>query len=498
MDITLESLSGMSADELRSTIEQLKAALTDQHIDDRGTIRKLDGDEQKRFGETINMLQRAEAHLLVRNASENPRAGARAFGRTLVTTPDALSAPEAFELNADQVRDQALRLLERRGQHLSPESQDHVDELVRSRISESQPNVDGGYVARRMLITETKDYQSAFAQVLAAGQRGRAPVLTAAEAEAIRSFETFENRSMGEVTPSAGGYGVPVLIDPTIILTGQQSGDYDTILQISRVVSITTNRWKGVSSAGVSWAFQTEAATATDNSPTLAQPSIDVHMARGTIPYSIEVGEDYPNFAAEMGQLLAEGYLELASQKVTLGSGTGEPRGIVTALDANAGSEVTLTTAGTMPASEIYGLWDALPKRARRLATWMSSQSVQNKVRQLGAAAAGTADPNFTVDLTQETVQALFGKSYPVNDWMDDFVTGTGNQNLAIVGNFQQFVVVQRAGMNIEAIPHIFQQQTAGTGMALPTGKRAFFAWARIGSDSVDDSSFRLLKNKPS
>ena len=36
-------------------------------------------------------------------------------------------------------------------------------------------------------------------------------------------------------------------------------------------------------------------------------------MARGFIPYSIEVGQDYPGFASEMSQLLAEGYDESMS-----------------------------------------------------------------------------------------------------------------------------------------------------------------------------------------
>ena len=37
--------------------------------------------------------------------------------------------------------------------------------------------------------------------------------------------------------------------------------------------------------------------------------------ARGFIPYSIEVGMDYPSFADEMSTLLAEGYDELLLDK---------------------------------------------------------------------------------------------------------------------------------------------------------------------------------------
>jgi HK97 family phage major capsid protein len=115
---------------------------------------------------------------------------------------------------------------------------------------------------------------------------------------------------------------------------------------------VNTNQWKGVSSAGVTWAFQTEAAPTTDNSPVLAQPSVLVHMARGFIPYSIEVGMDYPGFASEMSTLLAQGYDELLVQKFTNGSGTGEPKGILTAISATAGDRVVVGTPGSIVAGD--------------------------------------------------------------------------------------------------------------------------------------------------
>ena len=148
---------------------------------------------------------------------------------------------------------------------------------------------------------------------------------------------------MAENTTTAGGFGLPVLIDPSIILTAQESDN--PFLTLARQVDINTNIWKGVSSAGVTWAFQTEAATTTDNSPTLAQPSVTVHMARGFIPFSIEVGQDYPSFAEEMSRLLAAGYDELLVDKFTRGTGTDEPQGILTALSANTNVRVAVSSA---------------------------------------------------------------------------------------------------------------------------------------------------------
>jgi hypothetical protein len=37
-------------------------------------------------------------------------------------------------------------------------------------------------------------------------------------------------------------------------------------------------------------------------------------MTRGFLPYSIELGQDYPSFAAEMQALLAAGYQDIMAQ----------------------------------------------------------------------------------------------------------------------------------------------------------------------------------------
>src|SRR5438093_13757392 len=107
-------------------------------------------------------------------------------------------------------------------------------------------------------------------------------------------------------------------------------------------------------------------------------------MARGFIPYSIEVGMDYANFANEMAALLASGYDELLVDKFTRGSGTLEPMGIITALDADTNSEVRLTTAGAFGETDLYKVWKQLPQRFRRNASFMMSVDVNNAIRRFG------------------------------------------------------------------------------------------------------------------
>jgi HK97 family phage major capsid protein len=314
------------------------------------------------------------------------------------------------------------------------------------------------------------------------------PVLTPEQSRAVQRFEEYRAMSIG--VDAGGGYGVPVLIDPTIILTAQ--GSPNDFFNLARVETITTDTWKGVSSAGVTWQFRAEAAAASDNSPTLAQPSVPVHRADGYIPYSLEVDQDYPGFAAEMSTLLGEGYSELLVNRFTNGTGTNEPTGIITALTGTS-SAVLNTTAGTITATDVNDLWAALPIRYRNArAAWMGHTDVNNAVQQLGA---GGNDSAFTVDFTAEGVMVLKGRRFYLNDYFDALPAGVGAADLMVVGDWRNYLIAQRAGMSIELIPHVFN--AAGT-LTVPTGQRAWFAWARVGADSINDAGFRMLQNKTS
>jgi HK97 family phage major capsid protein len=258
---------------------------------------------------------------------------------------------------------------------------------------------------------------------------------------------------------------------------------------LARQVTVNTNQWKGVSSSGVTWAFQTEAAATTDNSPTLAQPSVVVHMARGFIPYSIEVGQDYPSFAEEMAALLAAGYDELLVDKFTRGSGSGEPFGLLTALSANTNVRVTITTSGTaFGANDPYKTWQALPQKYRRKASWLMSVDVNNKIRQLGTANVFHA---FTENLQAEWLAILFNKGVYESPYMPDTTTSTSaTTGLAVVGDFANYVVARRGGMSVELVPTLFDVTNNR-----PTGQRGWFAYARVGGNSVNDLGFRLMVN---
>jgi HK97 family phage major capsid protein len=480
--VTREDLPSMNAVDLRAAYQTLYDEATRLHQDQHGQLRQLSEEETRRFEEVVTLMREVEQHLRIREAHDrNPDAVER-FGARQLSRMEAfdIGPAEVLGQRPDAVRSRALKALEVRGRHLSTRQQDEMARLLDASITHQTPNVDGSYIAKRTLITESDAYRSAFAEVVS----NPYPVLTGEEADALRALRRLdaEQRAMSEGTPSAGGVGVPVFIDPTIVLTAQ--GPLNPVARISRNETITTNQWKGVSSAGVTWSWDAEGVEVSDDSPVLAQPTVPVSMARGFVPYSIEVGQDYPGLAEELARLLAEGYEDLVAQSLTTGSGSGQPRGIITALDANTSSEVTLTTAGSFGAVDINKTWKALPDRFKGNATWVMSHD-------LGADVASFANAQnlasfYTVNLTG-VITTLRTRPVEFSSYFPGSVSGTSHQNQIVVGDFSRYLIARRAGMALEPVPML-----VGTNHR-PTAQRGAFAWARVGADSISDTAFRLL-----
>jgi HK97 family phage major capsid protein len=461
----------MNIEELRSAVAALKS-----EIETLAAAETLTEEQDARLSAAIDEFDARHGEYLAAEARQRRVEAAKA---TVVERSAGFDAPQIMrrtETSIDirsasrgEIRDAALKVLELNSRDLAPRQIDNVDKLMSTRSELT----DGGQIAKRLLLTENDAYRSAFIK----GTTQQNPAFTSEEVNALNEF-----RAAALSPDSSGGFGVPVLIDPTIILT---SGAADApILSLARVVTITTDEWKGVSSAGVSWSYDAEAAEVSDDSPTLAQPSITTYKAAGFIPYSLEIGMDYPGFATEMRRLLDQGYVDLVAKQTMTGT---TPVGIFTALDANTNVEVVVTTDGAFGAVDLLKVWGALPERYRSRATWVMSTDVENEIRSFGV----NNDAYYTINLTQGGVGTLFGRPIALSDYAPQFTGTTGAANILVVGDFSNFVIAQRAGMTVEFIPQLF-----GTTNGRPTGQRGWYAYARHGFDSVNDEGFRLLQNQ--
>ena len=115
------------------------------------------------------------------------------------------------------------------------------------------------------------------------------------------------------------------------------------------------------------------------------------------------------------------------------------------------------------------------------------SVGVMNKIRQFGAANVYHAT---TVTLTEGAIENLFNKPVYENAYMPDFTGTTGAANICVVGDFSNFKIARRQGMQVELVPQLF-----ATANNLPSGSRGWFAYARIGGKIVNNAAFQVLVN---
>lgn len=330
--------------------------------------------------------------------------------------------------------------------------------------------------AKQILARSNPDYVSAFSKLVT----GREAFLTDDEKRA----------AMAVGTNTAGGYLVPTHLDPTLILTN--SGSSNAIRAISRVVTLTdgSNVWRGVTTAGVTASWDAELTEVSDDTPAVASATVPVYTARALVQASMESFEDIPGLASDVVTLLNDAKDRLEGAAHATGSGSGQPTGIFTALDANTNVEIISTTANVIGVVDLHSVYRQLPVRWRGRSTWL-----MNPLFALGIKALGSQLGNsYTGDLTTATTDRLLGRPVVESDDAPAVQTTTANDNAVVLGDFSNFVIVDKPGSTaIEFIPHMFN-----TSNNLPDGRRAWFMHWRNGSDSVNDLAFRLLQEKTS
>jgi hypothetical protein len=155
--------------------------------------------------------------------------------------------------------------------------QSHIERLI-----ERTQQSTAGEVAKYLLDTGSPVYRRAYGKFLAGG------VLSGEEQRAL---------SLGATT---GGQAVPFTLDPTVIPTSNSV--VNPARALARIETISgSNTWNGVSSGAITATRVAEATAATDNTPTMAAPTLTVTKAHAFVPFSIEVQEDWGALEAEMG-----------------------------------------------------------------------------------------------------------------------------------------------------------------------------------------------------
>lgn len=336
---------------------------------------------------------------------------------------------------------------------------------------------DHGQVASLFLHTGSAAYRSAFLKSLA----GQGHMMDDRERAAMAAAQ----RAQGIASGGVGAYAIPFSLDPTVVLTN--NGAINPIRQIARKVQITTNTWNGVTSAGATASWDAEAAEVSDDAITLVQPSIPVYKGQAFVPFSVEIEGDWAGIESDLRMALADAKDRLEAAAHVSGTGSAQPTGIATELDGTS-SEIAPATAETFALADVYNLQRQLPARYRSMSSWMAALGTYGKIRQFDTGGGG----GLWTTLGDGTPELLLGRpAYEhseMRDWNDLNAAATADNFLLFIGDWSRYVIVDRVGMTVELVPHLFH-----TSNNRPSGQRGILAWWRSGAESIDDNAFRML-----
>ncbi len=337
----------------------------------------------------------------------------------------------------------------------------HMDDVARQRVTSlldrlaEDESRQGPLIARHLLLTGSPEYHDAFVEYM--------------------NDPSSVQRASLSLTSANGGYLVPFTLDPSVILTN--SGSANPFRQISNIKTTATNTWNGVTSAGMNAAWLAENTIVADASPTFSQVSITPQKASSWVYGSYEVLED-SDFASEIPGLLADAKDRLEEAAFCVGTGTGQPKGIVTA----ATTTVTATGTATYAVGDVYATQAAVPPRFRRNSAWIMSLPMINRTRAFDTAGGAS----FWTNLGQGAPNQLLGGDVYESTSMASVLT-TGSK-IAVYGDFSQYAIVDRIGMSV-----LYEPMVKGTGGILPSGQGGWFAFWRVGADALVPGAFRTL-----
>jgi len=342
-----------------------------------------------------------------------------------------------------------------------------VSDAERAEVINKIETIPGAAV--HALVHGSPAYRSAFGTWMKS--QGVNPLLTGEEADAVRASMSL--------TGNAGGYSLPTLLDPTLIKTG--TATRNPIRSVARVVQGTQNVWNGVSVGGVTTYWVAENTALTDGTPTFSNPSVTAAKLTAYLTGSYEIFED-SNLQAQLPGLIAEAFDYAEGTAFISGSGSGAPKGIVTAISGTAGSTVTATTRGSFTSAsvaDVFAVVNATTPRYEDNSTWVANKAWFNTVRQI-------ANPSAAGQLLPAGANELLG-SQIINS-SDMSAATTSGTVMAILGDFSQFVIYDRLGTTVEFIANVVD------GSGLPLGSRGLVAHKRVGSNVTDVNAFRFLK----
>lgn len=487
---------------MTTKLEKLRAR-RDELLEELRTLSEVDAekltDEQdERLGVIENELERTEGEgdaaetvgLLADIAREERREelrgralqGAAGTGQEGGSQPDAWRTKrgvpnvnkdrDPFDLSgipaygperSKAVRSRALDAVERSSRFLEDR---HKEQITRH----LQRNGNEPYYAEFVLLGASDAYADGFLRSLTGATAGMSPDFTPEERAALSQRHMLA-RAMGlsDVT----GVLVPAHLDTMLILAND--GRTNPLRRVARTETGTTNVYRSVRTSGVTHDWTAEATEVGDNAPSFENPTATAYKGTVFVPISFEAFEDARGREGDILMAMDDAVDEAEATVFATGNGTSQPRGLITALDANTNAEVANNTSNTFGLVDVYNVYEALPARYRNDRTvWLANLAIINDIRQFG-------DDTYhsqTVQLGARTVPAVLGHAALEYSKMDGAIGVAGTDNILAVGDPETYLIYDRLGSSVEFVPVLF-----ATNNNRPSGERGWLMHHRTGAN---------------
>lgn len=373
---------------------------------------------------------------------------------------------QSDEHYTQQLRDGAMRAIERavypHPDADKPKIQAHLERLQRTI---DQPEA----FSRHILQTGSPLYHRAFAK-----------------AWAQQPLTGEEQRSIALSPGTAGGVMAPFDLDPTVILTSD--GVINPLRNgMARVEQVIGQKWQGVTSQGVVASRKLEKQVTEGQVPVFAQPEVSPVRVDTLVPYTFEASASIGSLQTQIARMIVSAKDEEEADSFINGDGVEEePGGLITTLEA--GSVINSGVSNDFSALNIYAVKNQTPPRFRGRGQYLAEGAIYDFIRQLDDAGGS----NLWVQLADPNPATLAGRPAREISTMSGEVAN--GEQVLIYGDFSQFLIVDQIGMAFELIPHLFNQQSAGSGFGRPTGQRGVYAYWMNNSKILVHEAFRLLE----
>lgn len=363
--------------------------------------------------------------------------------------------------------------------------QEHIQKLldIADQPSAHNPNRE---LARRILATGSPTYLRAFTKYI----QGRP--LNPDEMRAVAPLTVQ--------TDATGGYAVPFYFDPTLLHVGAWTSvnPYRQACTVKTIVG--TDTYNGATIAAFTVSRAAEAAAASEGSGAVGQISAIVGKVHAFGGISLELLQDRPDITTELASIIAEA--KDTEEESSFSTGVGDalgagfnPIGMFCA-KGTSGQYTGIETAGNnvLAAGDADLIEAGLPIRHRANAAWFMSRAQIRNWQALETTAGRLFGGQYYQSVGDPANNragntGLRLLSYPIWEVPSAPSGTTSDAVISVLVNPSSFYVIERAGMTVEVIPHIFD----GANPSMPLGRRGIYAWWRNTAKPADTNAGRRL-----